>query len=292
MKRNPVSGRGEKLLREANTPYLVGDKREALAQFLARLEAEHGDEVRRVILFGSHARGDADGESDIDLLIVTHGGIKTARKVRDWYLSAMVPWITAIFYTEEEYRDDQRFKPPLYVNVRRDGIELWDPYAQTNEAREVPLDFQEGELRMLDYETIETIRVYLRYVKEGLEEAQVLEKTGHSGGAVSHLYYAAFDITTAALYLVNVVRGKHKGIRDAVSEFLVKPGLLEKEYAEIYDRLMNGRLNVDYRVQKKLKGEKILTDDELKQLLRDGERYIERMKQFLIERGVDKSDFA
>ena len=144
---------------------------------------------------------------------------------------------------------------------------------------------------MPDYETIQTVRLYLRSMKEELTEADVLEKAGLIRGAVGRQYYAAFDLTTAALYLVNVVRGKHKGINDAVSEFLVKRGLLEEEYSKIYTRLMNGRQNVDYRVQKQRAGEKILTEDELRQLLRDGERYIERMKRFLIERGIDESDF-
>ena len=144
---------------------------------------------------------------------------------------------------------------------------------------------------MLDYETIQTVRLYLRSMKEELAEAEVLEKAELIGGAVGRQYYAAFDLTTAALYLVNVVRGKHQGVSDAVNQFLVKTGLLEEEYAKSYTRLMEGRQNVDYRPQKTQAGEKILTEDELRQLLRDGERYIERMKRFLIERGIDESDF-
>lgn len=287
-----TSKRSERLLREVRAPYLVGDKREALARFLARLEAECADDIRRVILFGSHARGNAEAESDIDLLIVTRGGIENARRINKWCIGNEGSWVSALVFTEAEYQDDQRFKPPLYVNVRRDGIELWDPDAQMNEEHAVPLDFREGEFRILDYETIETIRSYLREMRESVDVARDLEKLAHPGKAVAELYYAAFCVTTAALYTINVVRTKHKGVRDAVSEFLVKPKLVEAEYADIYERLMDGRLNVDYRAQKKLKGEKILTDDELKRLLRDGERYIERMKQFLIERGVDKSDFA
>lgn len=287
-----ISGRGERLLREVSAPYLVGEKREALAQFLARLEAECADDIKRVILFGSTARGDADEESDIDLMIVTRGGIETLRRIRQWCLENRTDWISEIIYAEEMYQEDQRFKPPLYVNIRRDGIELWDLEEQALEERQVPLDFVEGEFRVLDYETIMTIRSYLRDMQESLNLTHDMEKLGYVGKAVSELYYAAFCITTAALYTVNVVRGKHSGIEGAISQFLVKTGLLEKEYHEIFVNLQKGRLNVDYRTQQKLKGEKMLTDQEFRQLLRDGERYIERMKRFLIERGVEKSDFA
>jgi len=287
-----ISGRSERLLREVSAPYLVGERREALAQFLARLEGECADDIKRVILFGSAARGDADAESDVDLMIVTRGGIETLRRIRQWCLDHHFDWISAIIYAEEMYQEDQRFKPPLYVNIRRDGIELWDSQEQRIEEYQVPLDFVEGESRMLDYETIMTIRVYLRDMQESLNLTRDMEKLGYVGKAVSELYYGAFCITTAALYAVNVIRGKHKGVLDAIAQFLVKPGLLEKEYRDIYERVMEGRLNVDYRAQKRIKGERILTDDELRQLLRDGARYIERMKQFLIERGVDQSDFA
>ena len=274
-----------------NAPYLVGEKREALLEFLARLEAAHGAAIRRVILFGSHARGDADVESDIDLMIVIRGGIEELRAMRKWCLDNRTDWISEIIYAEEMYQESQRFKPPLYVNLRREGIELWDPQARQSEEEQVPLDFVEGEFRMLDCETIMTVRRYLGDMQEHLDEATTLEKNGFVRGAVASLYYAAFCITTAALYTMNVVRGKHSGIEGAVSQFLVKPGWLEEEYHATFVRLQHGRLSAHYGTQMKLKGERPLSEEEMPPLLRDGERYIERMKRFLIERGVDESDF-
>lgn len=290
MKRD--SDRREEILREITAPYLVDDKREILGEFLARLDAAHGDLIRRVILFGSQARGDADSESDIDLMIVTRGGRDNLRTVREWCRENHADYISEIIYAEEMYQEDQRFKPPLYVNVRRDGIELWDPQEQLLEEHQVPLDFVEGESRMLDYETIMTIRSYLRDLQEYLDESALLEKSGHVRGAVASLYYAAFSITTAALYTLNIVRGKHSGVEGAVSQFLVKPGLLEEEYHAIFVMLQKGRMAAHYATQMKLKGETPLSEEEMPRLLRDGARYIERMKQFLIERGVDQSDFA
>jgi len=287
-----ISGRSERLLREITAPYLVNDKREILGEFLARLDAAHGELIRRVILFGSQARGDADSESDIDLMSVTRGGRDNFRTVREWCRENHADYISEIIYAEEMYQEDQRFKPPLYVNVRRDGIELWDPQEQSLEEQQVPLDFVEGESRMLDYETIMTIRSYLSDMQEYLDEAAILEKSGHVRGAVASLYYAAFSITTAALYTLNIVRGKHSGVEGAVSQFLVKPGLLEEEYHAIFVNLQKGRMAAHYATQMKLKGETPLSEEEMPRLLREGERYIERMKQFLIERGVDKSDFA
>src|SRR5688500_18749248 len=44
--------------------------RESLARFRALLEAHFGERLREVVLFGSCARGDADDESDVDVLVV------------------------------------------------------------------------------------------------------------------------------------------------------------------------------------------------------------------------------
>jgi predicted nucleotidyltransferase len=45
----------------------------ALDQYEARLRARFGDRLRSIILFGSFARGDADEDSDVDVLVVVDG---------------------------------------------------------------------------------------------------------------------------------------------------------------------------------------------------------------------------
>ena len=62
--------RADRVLAEERVPYLADRERKSLARFLERLEAECGDRVQRVVLFGSRARGDHDAESDVDLLKV------------------------------------------------------------------------------------------------------------------------------------------------------------------------------------------------------------------------------
>lgn len=46
------------------------DGREVARQAAARIAAAYGTRLRRVILFGSFARGDANTDSDVDLLVV------------------------------------------------------------------------------------------------------------------------------------------------------------------------------------------------------------------------------
>lgn len=284
-----ISGRGERILREANAPYLVSEERAVLARFIARLEAECGDEVRRVILFGSKTRGDFDFESDIDVLIVAKIGAERVKRVVDEFDAELNVSFLPIIFSEEKYRYFQRLKLPLYVNLRRDGIELWDPLAWETEEREMPLDFVEGEFRKMDKDTREAIRDYLTITEHFWIRTMREKSAGDLEGAVSRAFYAAFHAASAALFAVNVVRGKHSGVEAAISEFLVKPKLVEAEYKDIYTRLMDGRIVTDYGGERDERGvpafEK-LSENEMEQMLADAERFIARMKQFLRERGA------
>lgn len=278
--------RRDKLLHEGKASYLTTPDRQVLARLLAHLEEKCGDQIRRVILFGSRARGDADEESDLDLLIVTADGEEQVKAVTEQFGWAENLYGTTLIFSEEEYREWQRLKMPLYVNVRRDGVELWDEAAWSAEERDFPLDFEEGELRPMDEATKETIRLYVEEANSNWEAAEELVAAGMLDYAVGRAYYAAFYLVTAALYAVNVVRGKHRAVLGAVSQFLIKPGLIEKECADIYKALMDGREWVDYRPFKQLEGKKPLSETEMQQLLADAERLMVRLKQFLRQQGA------
>jgi len=57
-------------IRRKRQPDLRPNERAGLAAFLERLRQRYGDDLLRVVLFGSKARGDFDTESDVDVLVV------------------------------------------------------------------------------------------------------------------------------------------------------------------------------------------------------------------------------
>ncbi len=259
--------------------YLTPPEKEALSRFLDRLEREYADRIRRVVLFGSRARGDYDTESDIDLLIVVEGeGIQTG------HLIAEEDILSPLLMSAEVYQEHQRLRDPLYVNLRRDGIELWDVAQSEAEKRAVPLLFNEGEMRIMDEATRETVRLYMKLAGEELQTVSVLQVVGHLRAALSRAYYAAFYALTAALYAMNVVRGKHSALKAALSQFLVKPGLVEEEYKDIYHDLFRHRQTSDYEPRFTPEPE------ETARLLAEAERFVARMENFLRERGALEGD--
>ena len=92
-----------------------------------RLEALYGPRLRHVILYGSHARGEADEGSDIDLLIVLDD-FDDARAE----LARMDPIASELSLEHDAVISNlvvrageyARRNSPLLMNVRREGVRL------------------------------------------------------------------------------------------------------------------------------------------------------------------------
>jgi predicted nucleotidyltransferase len=104
------------------SPFDATSLASAVARDLLRL---YGDRLRRVVLYGSWARGDAHPESDVDLLVV----LDEVRSRRD-ELARMsdVLWrhslehdvvVTEFPVSESEYRESDE---PLLVRARAEGV--------------------------------------------------------------------------------------------------------------------------------------------------------------------------
>ncbi|MDO8518843.1 MAG: helix-turn-helix domain-containing protein [Deltaproteobacteria bacterium] len=100
--------------------------REALQDFVKQLKNEFGSNLKQVLVFGSHARGDATEESDLDVLVVL-GQIedysKTRQKIFD--ISYKVTFenkkpmvLSTILMSEEKFLSGGS---PLLLNIRREG---------------------------------------------------------------------------------------------------------------------------------------------------------------------------
>lgn len=90
------------------------------------LEACYGERLKRLVLVGSHARGDADPESDIDVLVVLAGPVDSAaedKRTSDMLYDLMCAHecmlISCIFMDEERF---VARNGPLLRNIRREEI--------------------------------------------------------------------------------------------------------------------------------------------------------------------------
>jgi len=101
--------------------------REVLGELRARLERLYGDGLVEVVLFGSRARGEADPDSDIDVLVVLREPVQPATEIaRTGDIVAGLSLthdvvISCVFMDENRYRTRAG---PLLRNVRREGIRV------------------------------------------------------------------------------------------------------------------------------------------------------------------------
>jgi predicted nucleotidyltransferase len=96
-----------------------------LRDLRAGLDALYGERLARLVLFGSHARGDAREDSDVDVLVVLRGEVGFYREVErtgpltvDLLDRYRVP-VSLIPVSEEDFLAR---RIPLFVNAHAEGV--------------------------------------------------------------------------------------------------------------------------------------------------------------------------
>jgi predicted nucleotidyltransferase len=88
-------------------------------------EALYGERLANMVLFGSHARGDADPGSDIDIMVILEGVVNPGKEIaRTGDITAELSlkydvMVSCIFMPSTRFATEQS---PLLMNVRREGI--------------------------------------------------------------------------------------------------------------------------------------------------------------------------
>jgi len=105
---------------------LTRDERAWLRSYRKALKEQHPDAVRRLLIYGSKARGEAGPDSDLDvLLIVSNEAAKRKRDLR-WIGHALAATSDAVpsimVYTEDEWEHRRRTRSPFRANVERDAV--------------------------------------------------------------------------------------------------------------------------------------------------------------------------
>jgi predicted nucleotidyltransferase len=99
--------------------------RRLVSELKSSLQEIYGNRLRGVYLFGSHARGEADTESDVDVLIILDrvGRYadeieRTSETIGSLALRYGVS-ISRVFASEAQWREDQTL---FFLNIREDAI--------------------------------------------------------------------------------------------------------------------------------------------------------------------------
>jgi predicted nucleotidyltransferase len=109
-------------------PHLTPNERAATREYVARIRGRFPSRVLVVMLFGSKARGDADAESDIDLLVVVD--VETSEfRSELWRIASDVSLeynvvLSPRVFGQARWDEARRIRLPLYRAIVADGIPL------------------------------------------------------------------------------------------------------------------------------------------------------------------------
>lgn len=110
------------------------ERESLLDEVVAALKRGLGDRLIAVVLFGSHARGEAEAESDWDLLVLARD-LPARVFPRHRFLKQMLPamWRGSISVLAKTPTEFEASVPALYLDIALDGVILYDPTGYAEE---------------------------------------------------------------------------------------------------------------------------------------------------------------
>lgn len=94
----------------------------------------------------------------------------------------------------------------------------------------------------------ENVLAEFERAKKALRAAQILHADGLLEDAISRSYYAVMHGAKAALLVHDTIVESHAALRRLFGQVLVRPGLIEKEWAAILGREQDERIAADYGI--------------------------------------------
>jgi len=191
------------------------------------------DQVERLILFGSKARGDTHPHSDLDLLVVVKEITREQdERVADYMGNALVEEgvsLSAIVVRSKNLQEQIEIGTPFVRNIAKDGIPLLGEGFTVGQGKPE-----------------EVARKFLKGAHERLTSTRMLVEGGQYRDAISRACYAALDAADGALALVGVTPKSHEGTITFFSKHFIKSGQVDSRYSSLLNTIQKARLTADY----------------------------------------------
>ncbi len=116
--------------------------------------------------------------------------------------------------------------------------------------------------------------------EKALRAAEVLQAHGLFEDAVSRSYYAVMHAAKAALLVHDAIAESHAALRRLFGAVLVRPGLIEEEWAAVLAREQDQRIAADYDVGVSWEAEAS------SRLLEEATAFVRRIRAYLHSVGI------
>ncbi|UCD03204.1 MAG: nucleotidyltransferase domain-containing protein [Candidatus Aenigmatarchaeota archaeon] len=262
----------------------VKDKKERidiLKKFAKELLKKYGHVVRSVVLFGSTAREEWKGKSDIDVfVIIDDTRQKITPMAKDKIDAEMVKISKDIHsqlsvqqpYLLTEFWNMVRLGHPIVFNFIREGVPVYDK----DTFLPIKRLLQMGEIKPSKEAVEKYIERAPRRIKR-VENAKIYM-------VVEDCYYAMMESAQAVLMFLGESPPRPSDAAEALERSAVKIKLLEPKYAEWLKNMVDVRKDVEHRKKQTMPG------GELDSWIKKTKQFVKRMQQLIVRIEVMKRE--
>ena len=220
-------------------PTLEPDEKRWLEAYVNRLRNEPGALLKRVVLYGSKARGDAGPESDVDVLVLVESTQGAVRKAEELVWHDDDPYDvdhSVLVRLESHWLQDLDKELPFPRNVEAEGVQI-HPVHQG--ARRAPGDRPPVTSKGIRH----AVPVWLKQARNELTALQRHieyledERIAQAGIAARSAFDAVFFSVMAWCLGRGVSVVRRKDLPATVERHLIDGGVLDASWAERIQRL-------------------------------------------------------
>ncbi len=262
----------------------VNDKKERiniLKKFTKELLKKYGPVVRSVVLFGSTAREEWKGKSDIDVfVIVDDTRQKITPMAKDKIDGDMVKISKGIHsqlsvqqpYLLTEFWNMVRLGHPIVFNFIREGVPIYDK----DTFLPIKRLLQMGEIKP----SKEAVEKYIERAPKRIKRVE----NAKTYMVVEDCYYAMMESAQAVLMFLGETPPRPSDAAEALRRATIKIKLLEPKYADWLENIIKVRKDVEHRKKQSMPGA------ELDMWIKKTKQFVKRMQQLIVRIEVMKRE--
>ncbi len=215
-----------------------------MKKFSEEVLKKYGKYIKAIVIMGSVVRDESKPTSDVDVFSIADD---TSFKLTNEFLDEMDAELEKIAqkinknisiqptYTLTEFWDYARVAHPIIYNFIKEGVALYDtgffmPIKKLLEMGRIPA-------------TREAIESYMEGAPKKLQRAKTVKLLM----LAEDCYYAILNSVQAVLMFMGLAPPVPSKAYDDVAEFLVKPGILEQQYADWLKEIVDIRKKIEHK---------------------------------------------
>ena len=116
------------MLNQQTQPQIPNQVNNILKELKPYLEKLYQQQLVKIILYGSQARGDAEPDSDIDILIVLNSDFHLFSEIKriSYFITELcLKYDAVISCNFSTLNKLEKYQNNYYRNIRQEGIEVW-----------------------------------------------------------------------------------------------------------------------------------------------------------------------